>query len=342
MKENLRRNYKRLTAALMVMLILVTGIFVIFANESTKNDFFSKYIMVDGKEMHVVLYGDISQNGADAAFEDKSKSTVVMIPGLGDASPNIQFKPLAQALDTDFNVIIVEPLGYGLSEITSSDRTVENINKELNEALEALEINECILLAHSMSGAYGLNFVHDYPEKVEGFIAIDNTIYDKAMEEEMAMGKEYNLNAIDAHNEIRNSFASTQEFEADIANDPAKYGVILPEISGYTYLESDMEEYTKAFALSLNEVIRDEIMQMDVNLLTIKNKKFPDSLPVLMLVASANIERYPVWEKAHYNQLNPESPNHEMFIMDTDHYIWYTDLVGVVNNIKDWKSKFKF
>ena len=93
-------------------------------NESSST---SKFITVDGKDMHIVLYGDLDQNGV--AFADPDKETLVMLPALAVPSPNIYFKPLAEALSSEYNVVVIEPFGYGLSDMTESARTVENINR---------------------------------------------------------------------------------------------------------------------------------------------------------------------------------------------------------------------
>ena len=61
-------------------------------NESSST---SKFITVDGKDMHIVLYGELDQNGV--AFADPDKETLVMLPALAVPSPNIYFKPLAEA-----------------------------------------------------------------------------------------------------------------------------------------------------------------------------------------------------------------------------------------------------
>ena len=298
--------------------------------------------MVAGKELHVVLYGGIRKSSTDVSFKDKNKSTLVMLPALGVPSPHLYYKPLAKALENDFNIVIVEPLGYGLSDIASTSRNVENINYELNEVLRILDIKESILLVHSISGVYGLNFVNNYPERVKGFIAIDNTIYDSAMQDEMKMEQDYMLKEVRKFRKLRNSFPSIQDFRRAAEKNPKEYGAVLPEVAGYTYSERDQEEYMRAYVRSSNRNIESEVNLLDRSLLTIKGKKFPDSLPVLMMIASANIERTPAWETGHRNQLNIKSANHEMQILDGDHYIWYTNLSGVVKSIKEWKTKFQF
>lgn len=342
MKTNFKRNYQRIIAIFTFIMIIATSIPTYAKVKYNTNNYSSHYITIAGKKMHVALYGNLTQTDTDVSFTNNNKTTLVMLPALGVQSPHLYFKPLAQALDTDFNVVIIEPFGYGLSDLASTTRTIENINNELNTALELLNIDECVLLVHSISGVYGLNFVLEHSEKVKGFIAIDNTIYDEAMLNELEMEQEYMLNAMEEFIGLRNSFPSIQDFQLAISENPAQYGAVLPEIVGYTYPDSDMEEYIQAFSLSCNETVKNEITQMNQSLLKIKNKKFPDSLPVLMMISSANVERIPAWETGHRNQLNSLSTNHNFYILEGDHYIWYTNLSGIVSHINDWQTQHQF
>lgn len=340
--DNMRTSFKKffqsvITVSIAIMIIVVS--FPVHAEEDTTNlDFSSRYLTIDGENMHVALYGNMQQIGDNISFVDEDKTTLVMIPGFGVPSPHLYFKPLAQALDSNFNVVIVEPFGYGLSSLIDNNRTLQNINSELNEALELLDIDKCVLLTHSMSGVYGLNFAYEYPEKVEGFIAIDNTIYDENIQAEMEMEQQYMLEEMNKFDELRKSFSSLTDFQLALSENPEQYGAALPEITGYTYSDSDWEEYIQGYSLSCNENIKKELMQMDQALLTIKDKKFPDSLPVLTMLSSDNAQNIPIWENAHRNQLNFESGNHELFILNGSHYIWYTNLSGVVDHINDWQT----
>lgn len=291
----------------------------------------SKFITVDSKEMHIVLYGDLDQNGV--TFADPSKETLVMLPALAVPSPNVYFKPLAEALSSAYNVVVIEPFGYGLSDMTESVRTVENINSELYDALETLGIDTCTLLVHSISGVYGLNFLYSYPEKVDAFIAIDNTVYDEELFEALAMEQDYMLQAAEEFDELRNTFGSVEEFEAAIAADPSQYGAELPDVAGYTYTESDQEEYYQAFARSSNQTVQSEIQNMENSLESIEGKKFPSAIPVLTMVSSDNVEAMPVWKLAHEEQLDLGSANHKLYIVEGSHYIWYTNLNDLVNHI---------
>ena len=327
---------KRIVCMIIIGLLFLNSHLVLpvqaIANEASSA---SKFITVDSKEMHIVLYGDLDQNGV--TFADPSKETLVMLPALAVPSPNIYFKPLAEALSSAYNVVVIEPFGYGLSDMTESARTVENINSELYDALETLGIDTCTLLVHSISGVYGLNFLYSYPEKVNAFIALDNTVYDEELSGVLAMEQDYMLQAAKEFDELRNTFDNVEEFEAAIAAHPAQYGAELPDIIGYTYTESDQEEYYQAFARSSNQTIQNEIQNMENSLESIDGKKFPRDLPVLTLLSSDNAEAMPVWKTAHEEQLDLGSANHKLFIVEGSHYIWYTNLTIIMQKILNWK-----
>lgn len=330
---------KKIVCMIMIGLLFLNSHLVLpvqaVANEASSA---SKFITVNSKDMHIVLYGNLDQNGI--TFADPSKETLVMLPALAVPSPNIYFKPLAEALSSAYNVVVIEPFGYGLSDMTESARTVENINSELYDALETLGIDTCTLLVHSISGVYGLNFLYSYPKKVDAFIAIDNTVYDEALSEALAMEQDYMLQAAEKFDELRNTFGSVEEFEAAIAADPSQYGAELPDVAGYTYTESDQEEYYEAYTDSSNRTIQNEILNMDENLESIKGVKFPSVLPVLTLISSENVQAMPAWKTAHQDQLDFNSGNHELHIIEGNHYIWYTNINGVVQSILKWENKY--
>ena len=325
----------RIACMLIIAIILINSNLPVQAatNESCS---ISKFITVDNKEMHVVLYGELDQNGG--TFADQRKEILVMLPALAVPSPNIYFKPLAEALSSAYNVVVIEPFGYGLSDMTYSARTVDNVNRELYDALEILDIDTCTLLVHSISGIYGLNFLYAYPEKVNAFIAIDNTVYDDELSEVLIMEQEYMLQAAEEFDELRNTFGNTEEFETAIAVDPAQYGAELPEVVGYTYSESDMEEYYEAYANSSNQTIQNEILNTVESLESIKGVSFPSTLPVLTLISSENVRAIPAWKTAHQDQLDFNSGNHKLSIIEGNHYIWYTNINCVVESILEWKN----
>ena len=289
--------------------------------------------------MRTVMYGDL--NEGNTAFTCTDKPTLVMLPALGIPSPNLYFKPLAQALTQVYNVVVVEPLGYGLSQEAVTERSVENINRELFDALEALRIDSCILLAHSISGIYGLEFVHSYPNKVRGFIAIDNTVFDEAFAEGLKAEQQYMCRAMQEVDSVRKALGGAEAFRQAVCAQPEKYGAALPKVTGYTYSTNDQKEYWTAFSRSANPTVQDEIQNMGRALQAIKGRKFPGMLPVLVLISSDNTRMIPFWKTAHEQQLDFSSGRHELQIVEGGHYLWYTNLAQVAEQILNFDKRVR-
>ena len=81
---------------------------------------------------------------------------------------------------------------------------------------------------------------------------------------------------------------------------------------------------------------------MDQNLLSIKGKKFPTALPVLTMISSENVENIPAWKSGHENQLDFSSGNHQLYVVEGGHYIWYTNLTQIVQHINEWATANQF
>lgn len=91
--------------------------------------------------------------------------------------PNKDFKLLIDELVKNNNrVIVVEYFGYNNSGETSRTRDSNNICEEIHKVIEILNINKYILLAHSISGLYSLDYLTKYRNEVEGFVGMDITL----------------------------------------------------------------------------------------------------------------------------------------------------------------------
>ena len=121
-------------------------------------------VTVNGKHMSLSILGD-------------GDHTIVLLPGLGTAAPILDFMPLATELSKTNRVVIVEPFGYGWSDITNDERTLENEVEEIRSALTEANINgPYVLMPHSISGLHAIYYANTYPDEIEGIIGIDCTL----------------------------------------------------------------------------------------------------------------------------------------------------------------------
>lgn len=132
--------------------------------EKKNNPALGDLVTVDGKQMSVYVKGE-------------GENTIVLLPGLGRAAPILDFMPLTERLAEHNRVVVVEPFGYGWSDVTNKERTVENTVEELRSALQAEGIQgPYVLMPHSISGLDAIYYANTYPNEVKAVIGIDCTL----------------------------------------------------------------------------------------------------------------------------------------------------------------------
>ncbi|MCG7379756.1 alpha/beta hydrolase [Paenibacillus sp. ACRSA] len=132
--------------------------------EQHKYPAIGQYIQIENKRMHVYTKG----NGSN---------TIVLLSGLGTASPVLDFEPLINEMSKHNRVVVLEPFGYGWSDRTDKKRTVEHIVGELRSALKQLNIKgPYVLMPHSISGIYSMYYAHEFPDEVKAIVGIDATL----------------------------------------------------------------------------------------------------------------------------------------------------------------------
>lgn len=131
------RNILLISVAAFVMWFLFNNIMTAFEQKTYPP--IGEFVEVDGKDMHIYIKGE-------------GDNTIVLMSGLGTAAPALDFEPLLNELAKENKVVVVEGFGYGWSELTEKERTVENIVEELRIALKQSDIHgPYILMPHSVS-----------------------------------------------------------------------------------------------------------------------------------------------------------------------------------------------
>src|SRR5690606_20070852 len=137
---------------------------IMTAYEQRKYPAIGEFVEVDGKKMHVYTKGH-------------GDNTIVLLSGLATPAPALDFEPLINELSKKNQVVVVEPFGYGWSDLTDKERTVKNIVEETRAALKKSNIQgPYLLMPHSVSGIYSMYYANHYPEEVKAIIGIDPTL----------------------------------------------------------------------------------------------------------------------------------------------------------------------
>lgn len=306
-----------LLAALILLGIIVNLICRLLAKSKLQNAY-GQEVSVDGKRMRVDIQGN------------EDGPVIILLSGFGCASPVLELEPLASALSRDHLVVTIEPFGYGLSDQTDKERTIENIVAELHSCVETLGYEEYYLMGHSIGGLYSLYWADQYPDEVKGFIGIDPSV--PGMNDEQPFPVSITtINKLSAYlSKAMNGVGLARLLSA---GDPRN--AIYADAT-YPYTEKELEVFR---ILSLdnayNRTVMNELKYLDANVETARGMTFPDQVAVLEFVSSSNCELLSTWEQLHRDVL-PENGKGEVIRLDGSHYLHFEHLHQIVEYVRNW------
>ena len=125
---------------------------------------------------YLVSAGDYDLN-VSVVGNKNGKHTIVCCAGLNDGTMNFSWRKMTKYIEKDNELLFIDRAGYGFSEDTKTDRTVEQIVEDYRTVLKNMgKEGPYILMGHSISGMYTSYWQNKYPEEVEGVIIMDGTI----------------------------------------------------------------------------------------------------------------------------------------------------------------------
>lgn len=156
---------------ILLILLLMTISFVNHKIKLKKEDKLfkttGKLVEVNNHNINVYISGN-----------SNSDTTLVFMSGGGTCSPTLDFKILYSLFENDYQIAVVEKVGYGFSDISDVDRDIDTILFETRESLNKAGIknNKYILFPHSMSGIEALYWANKYPDEIKGIIGLDPAV----------------------------------------------------------------------------------------------------------------------------------------------------------------------
>ncbi len=237
-------------------------------------------------------------NEIDAEFTyriyGKGKINLVIEIGLGATAG--EWHHIAEKLSEKYTVLL-----YERNQDIKTERTPQNIAKELYELLGTLDSDDkIIILAHSQGGLYAQQFARLYPEKIKGLLLIDplsandnsyKTVLNPQEQKQSGFDKTANLVLMNKLAKLHLGFvikafmknAPPFYYYRDFSKDAADY--ILTAITKSPLYTSALEEYRCA---------HDE-----KNLVSLKEKNgFPD-IPLVLITHSSEFSVNEIVEFGH-------------------------------------------
>ncbi|MEC0105878.1 alpha/beta hydrolase [Paenibacillus taichungensis] len=300
-------------AIVIVILLFVATVYSVNKisshSEQKRMETYGQRVSVDGKQMNVSIQG-------------KGEETIVLLPGFGTASPALDFKPLISELSPYYKVVVVEPFGYGLSDQTERERSTANIVSEIHEALQSLHIDRYILMGHSISGIYSLDYVNKYPNEVSAFVGLDSSVPTLS---------EQKIDSSDTQpiKWFRNlGFARLQ---LKLSADP---------YDGLPYDEQTKEQLNILIRKNMyNTTQLNEAESMYSNFKAAEQLTFPVNLPVLFFVQK-NHPAAENWIPEH-EKLIKDSAHGEVVLLEANHYLYRSHAKEIAENFMGFMKEIQ-
>jgi pimeloyl-ACP methyl ester carboxylesterase len=295
MKKPLKIAGIILLSILILVVLIFAGIFINnkiqLSSEAKKIVPYGETVAIDGKKINIQISG-------------KGDKTIVLLPGFMTVAPVIDFKPLIDELEKDYRVVAVEPFGYGLSDDTDKERSVENITEEIHEVLAKQGITKYTLMGHSISGVYSLEYINKYRDEVEAIIGIDSSLPSQGHDGE---------NPAEAMSLLRKSgiYRLLVSSNPAMLNTPA-VGDKLSEQYKYLALRNMGSEATVNEGKAILE-----------NFKKVATIQLPKELPVLYFLATDSVNPDENWLKIHQDMVK-NSEKSAVKVIEGGHYLHHT------------------
>lgn len=267
-------------------------------------------IDVDGKKMQAYVTGS-------------GDKTIVLLSGLGTASPIADFMPLAERLGENYKVVILEYFGYGFSDTTKKERSNENFVNEIRSALKELKMSgPYILMPHSISGIYSMYYAQKYPDEVEAIIGIDETVPNQTKnnkDDDM----EPNLTLLNTFGILRDiSYLSPSIDDGMNIN------------NYYTANQVKLKEKATLWN-SVNVSVINEMNMVNTNTEELYDVKYSKDLPVLLFLSKDAVDTEKDWLPLHEEVISNVSIQ-KIETLNGGHYLHWTNADKIAEMTKEF------
>jgi pimeloyl-ACP methyl ester carboxylesterase len=312
---------KRTASGLCIILFITAFANFIFCilEKDSLNNAYGEFIKISSGEICVSVQGTGSK-------------IIVLLTGANSPSPVLEMAPLAEKLKDNFTVVTIEYFGYGLSDIVKTDRTIENICEEIHDVLQQLGYAKFILMAHSISGVYGLYYANIYPEEVQAFVGIDSSV--PKQDDYFKPAQAINIMAAHIARFLR--FTGILRVVSKISP-----RIIITGANDFERSEKDAVLLRKLYLnYWFNASQMNELKSQPENFEKARNMKFPDALPVLFFLSDETSAMLPEWYNLH-SEILGDKVQSMIVSLKGSHYLHYQYSKEIVGTFDEWANSLE-
>ena len=162
----------RILLVLLAVILLFTLVTFIIHRQKTRQEI--ELLKAKGY-YNPVSVGDYCLNVAKFGNEN-GKHTIVGLAGNGMGDYALAARKMTACLEEDNLVVFIDRAGYGFSDDTTNEMTLEYIVEDYRKALQNAGIQgPYVLMPHSIGGAYANYWVSQYPDEIECVVFVDGS-----------------------------------------------------------------------------------------------------------------------------------------------------------------------
>ena len=171
-----KRSVGKIIVTIVIILVLTIVLFVLgtFIFHTIKSNEETALLKEKGY-YNPVSVGDYCLNAAKFGNEN-GEHTIIAMAGLGSGDFPVAMRKVTASLEKNNLVVFVDRAGYGFSDDTENEMTLEYIVEDYRKALKNAGVEApYVLMPHSIGGAYANYWVSNYPEEIEAVVFVDGS-----------------------------------------------------------------------------------------------------------------------------------------------------------------------
>lgn len=310
------RNILLIVTAICFIWIIFNQIMI--AYERNKYPPLGQLVEVNGENMHVYTKGE-------------GENTIVLLSGAGTSAPALDYEPLMNEMAKNNRIVVIETFGYGWSDITNKERTVENIVEEIRDALKKANIEgPYILMPHSVSGIYSMYYANKYPDEIKAIIGIDCTLPQVV---------EYFNESAPTMPRYLSVVAPTGIARLAVSMNPEKY---LPITDKGAYSDDNLKMTKSISAWNLgNKNIVAEVNEMKHNIDKTIDMSFPSEIPVMIFTDKDDkVTEDGKTIVSFYQTQISHLPFNKLVVLEGHHYLHWSCYKEISETVNDFIDTF--
>lgn len=161
MESNFKHRIRNMNLKKILILMLMFPLIGFSADPpELPEDWSSNYAYVNGIRIHYYQ-----------AKPSPNKPVIVMVHGITDNG--LCWATLAQELEDDYNIFMLDARGHGLSDPFTSTDDEKTLMEDVVDFVEVMEFENPILMGHSMGAATVMRLGAEYPDLAKAIIMLD-------------------------------------------------------------------------------------------------------------------------------------------------------------------------